>query len=98
MRPPAARANIALEMRTRARSKKRSSIIAGVPHQLADELDEAGDDAEEEAGDIDPVRVKGFVERIPDDVAEEGGDGEHEGEGGILADEHGPGFFGRHYG
>src|SRR4051812_3356968 len=58
MRPPAAMANVALAMRARARLKSKSSVIAGVPHELADELDEAGDDAEEQARDVDPMRVE----------------------------------------
>src|SRR5438034_10996946 len=69
-------------MRPTARS---GSIVASIPHELADELHEARRDPDQQEHQVEKMRAEGLVEQVPDDVADEGRGGEQERERGVLA-------------
>src|SRR5690242_16035980 len=73
------------KMRATARS---GSIVAGVPHELADELDEPRSDPDQQEYQVKEMRVEGLVEQVSDDISDESRGGQHESQRGVLADQH----------
>ncbi len=74
-------------MRWSARPRKicSGSIFAGVAQEPADQLDEAGGDAQEEKNQIKEVRAEALVQQIADGVADKGRGGQEKGERGVFA-------------
>src|SRR5215472_16258550 len=64
-----------------------------VPHQMADQLDEAGHNPEDQKWKIEPVRAECLVQQIADRIANERGGRQEECQGGVLAYQHAPRFL-----
>src|SRR5260370_38273444 len=93
MAPPAAMAHMSFQMRATARfihsssvgGKADSPVIAGVLHELADELHHACDDSEDQPRDVEPGGFELLIGKVAEAVTDRGAAGRDERQGGVGA-------------